>query len=109
MRVCIEKATGKLIESQGGGEIHPNPEINDKEYAQINLNTLLQNAINAGYKEKDIEVKFVSDEEYQVIMDTQPKPEPTEEQINETKIQAKMRELAIEDLKKDGELPEDYK
>jgi len=34
---------------------------------------------------------------------------PTEEQINEVKIQKKMRELAITELKKTGELAQDYK
>lgn len=35
-------------------------------------------------------------------------PQPTEEEINEAKILAKMRELAVEALKKDGELPPGY-
>lgn len=34
---------------------------------------------------------------------------PTEEQLNEEKIQKKMREIAIESLKAEGELPLDYK
>lgn len=109
MRVCIEKITGKLIESQSGGETHPNPKIDDKEYAQTNLNTLLQNAINAGYEEKDIEIKFVTDAEFQIIMDAQPKPEPTEEQVTEKRIQTRIRELAIKSLKASGGLSEDYK
>lgn len=109
MRVCIEKATGKLIESQSDGEAHPNPKIDDKEYALMNLDTLRQNAINAGYAEADIEVKYVTDAEFQVIMDAIPKPEPTTEQINETKIQTRIRKLAIQGLKASGELPKDYK
>lgn len=109
MRVCIEKSTGKLIDSQSGGETHLNPKIDDKEYALINLETLRQNAINAGYKEADIEVKYITDGEFQVITDAIPKPESTEEQFNETKIQAKIRELVIKSLIADGELPKDYK
>ncbi len=63
MRVCIDKI-GKLIESQSGGE------------TQEHLDTLKQNAINAGYKESDIEVKFVTDEEFKAIMEAM-KPVPT--------------------------------
>ena len=109
MRICIEKSTGKLLEAQGSGETHPNPKIDNKEYAQMNLETLKQNAINAGYKEEDIEVKFVTDAEYQVIMEAIPAPEKTLEQLNEAKIQAKIRELAIQSLKANGKLPKDYK
>lgn len=104
MRISINKLTGKLIEAQSGGETHPNPKIDDKEYALMNLETLKQNALNQGYKEEDIEVKFVSDEEYQTIMDAIPPPEPTEEQINEKKIQAMMQQIAIERLQGQGEL-----
>ena len=107
MRVSINKLTGKLIESQSGGETHPNPEIDDTKYAQMNLETLRQNAINAGYKENEVEVKFVTDEEFEVLMEATKLP-PTEEQLNEKKIQKKMRELAIESLEADGELL-DYK
>lgn len=106
MRVCINKSTGKLIESQSGGESHPNQEINDEEYAQTNLDTLRQNAINAGYKAEDIEVKFVTDEEFAAI--PQPEAIKTKEQLNEEKVQNKMREMAIKELKKSGEIAEDY-
>lgn len=109
MRVAISKLTGKLIEAQSGGETHPDPKIDNKKYAQANLDTLQRNAINAGYKKEDIEVKFVTDGEYQALLKAVPEPEPTEEQIVEGKIQAKMRELAIEELKKTGELSVDYR
>jgi len=56
MRVSINKLTGKLIESQSGGTT---PE---------HLDTLTQNAINAGHLEPDIEVKYATDEEYQAIL-----------------------------------------
>ena len=42
MRVSINKLTGRMIESQSGGE------------TQEHLDTLLKNAINAGYKAKDM-------------------------------------------------------
>jgi len=108
-RVCIERTTGKLIESQSGGKTHPDPKVNNAKYALSCLDTLTKNAINAGYKEEDIEVKFITDEEFQAIMDAIPLPEPTEEQLIEAKIEAKKRELAIEALQKSGELPMDYK
>jgi len=107
MRVSINKLTGKLIEAQSGGETHPNPEIDNKEYVRVNLDVLLQNAVNAGYKKDEVEVKFVTDEEFEMLMETTKLP-PTEEQLNEEKIQKRIRELAIESLKADGRLPVDY-
>lgn len=58
MRVCLEKSTGILIEMQTFGR----------------KGTLIENAVNSGYSEKDIEEKEVTEEEYQVILDNQPKP-----------------------------------
>jgi len=107
MRVSINKSTGKMIESQSGGETHPDPKINDKAYAVTNLETLRQNALNAGYNLKDVEVKFVTDEEFEVLLEVS-KPEPTEEQLNEDKIKFRMREIAIDSLKSEGKLPVDY-
>jgi len=90
MRVCINKKTGKLIESQGGGE------------TQAHLDTLKQNAINAGYLESDIEVKFVTDAEFETIMEAM-KPIPTEKQLYEIAIKAKeaeiLRRMAIAEIK----------
>lgn len=99
MRVCINKSTGKLIESQSGGD------------KQKHLNTLLQNAFNVGYKESDIDVKFVTEAEYQTILDltTVPTDEEIIEKEQEDKIFNKIRSMAIEGLKKEGELPTDYK
>lgn len=73
MRVCIEKSTGKLIESQSGGDDIP-------ELMEARLDTLKQNALNAGYAEEDIEVKFVTDEEYSAIMEAN-KPISTYEDL----------------------------
>lgn len=64
MRVCIEKATARLIESQSGGE------------TQEHLDTLLQNALNAGYKAEDVEAKFITEAEFADIMEKM-KPIPT--------------------------------
>jgi len=92
MRVSINKLTGKMIESQSGGETHPDPKIDDKAYAEVNLETLRQNAINAGYAEKDIEVKFVTQAEYETLAEAS-KPEPTPEQIYEKRVTAKEKEI----------------
>jgi len=64
MRVCIEKLTGRLIECQSGGE------------TQEHLDTLIQNAVNAGHKPEDVEVKFVTDAEFAEIVEKM-KPIPT--------------------------------
>lgn len=74
-RVCLTK-DGKLIEMQGGGKVdrsfndvcnEENQIANNKKWDELEamrLNTLKQNAINAGYAEADIEVKWVTDEEW---------------------------------------------
>ena len=92
-RVCIEKATGKLIEMQSGG-------YEDEKLRDARLDTLKQNALNAGYKEADIEVKWVSDEELQPLMAAlnQPTPEQIAAQETEALIQAKIREMAVTEL-----------
>jgi len=112
MRISINKSTGKLIESQSGGDELPlgrvqsllielyttkyndrkiKPELTPKEliiefaseielakeeYKQENLNVLVQNAINAGYTAEDVEVRFVTDGEFQAILEAE-KPKPT--------------------------------
>ena len=95
MRVSINKLTGKMIESQSGGE------------TQEHLDTLKQNAINQGHLEKDIEVKFVDDSEYKVLLDAT-KLEPTEEELYEEKIKTKeaeiLRKQAIAELVSEGKI-----
>uniref|UniRef100_A0A6M3XVG4 Uncharacterized protein n=1 Tax=viral metagenome TaxID=1070528 RepID=A0A6M3XVG4_9ZZZZ len=62
-RVCLTKDR-KLIEMQSGG--------NDREdLMEIRLNTLKQNALNAGYKEDEIEVKWITDEEWTAIQEAE--------------------------------------
>ena len=78
-RVCIDKTTGKLIEMQSGGE------SDDAALTATRLDTLRQNAINAGYQESDIEVKWVTAEEYAAL--TAPTPD---------EIQAQMKQQAID-------------
>ena len=84
-RVCIEKSTGKLIEMQSGG-------YEDEKLRDARLDTLKQNALNAGYKEEDIEVKFVTEEEYEALMEAN-KPELTKEELYEVAIKAKEAEI----------------
>ena len=54
MRVCIERSSGKMIESQSG--VAP-------------YGTLVANAVGAGYAEEDVEEKVVTQEEWQVLFD----------------------------------------
>ena len=54
MRVCIERSSGKMIESQSG--VAP-------------YGTLLANAVGAGYAAEDVEEKVVTQEEWQVLFD----------------------------------------
>ena len=98
MRVSINKLTGKMIEAQSGGETHPDPKINDTEYALMNLDTLRQNAIRAGHLEKDIEVKFVTDAEYETLLEALI-PEPTEEEIAEAISDQAKADLVDIDIK----------
>lgn len=60
-RVCLTKE-GKLIEMQSGGDDRP-------DLMDMRLNTLKQNALNAGYKEDQIDVKWVTDEEWAAIQE----------------------------------------
>jgi hypothetical protein len=118
-RVSINKATGKIIESQSGGKVEKLPSDafkKDKEYTAhlaacealeaSRLATLKTNALNAGYSEKDIEVKWVTDEEYAAL--TAPTKEERDEQEREAKIlaegQAILRGMAVKSLTERGEL-----
>ena len=77
-----------MIESQSGGEVERKPqgETPDEEYAIYlqacddleadRLDTLKQNAINQGHLEADIEVKYITEAEYQIILEAE-KPIPT--------------------------------
>jgi cobalamin biosynthesis protein CbiD len=91
-RICINKKTGELIEMQSGGWTE------NKELANARLNTLKQNALNAGYAEKDIEVKWATPEETEAA---KPKIEPDQ---TEALIRQEMRDLAIESLKSKGKI-----
>jgi len=85
MRICVHKATKHILEMQGGGEVErltkdqfnetikaSNPEATYVQYLSdcdaleaMRFNTLKQNAINGGYAEADIEVKWVDEAGYE--------------------------------------------
>ena len=90
-RVCLTK-TGKLIEMQSGGDLfRASKDAFIEEYAQkkivftendyqiyldecdaletMRLNTLKQNALNAGYKEDEIDVRWVTNAEWAAIQE----------------------------------------
>lgn len=70
-RVCVERATGRLIESQsGGGEEH--------------LEVLEQNAIAAGYDPAAIECRVVDDEEYRALRAAEVSVEPDDGELYDT-------------------------
>ena len=113
---------GRLIEMQSGGVVDRLPReafkadadyqayLADCEAIEASrLDTLRQNAINAGYAEDEIEVRWVSDEEWAVIRAglNQPPPEQIAAQEKEALIQAKIREQAISALVAEGKLTAD--
>ena len=65
MRICIDKNTSKIIESQGGGE------------EQKDLDVLKSNAINAGYTEGEIETLYVDNATFETLMAKQRESEKT--------------------------------
>lgn len=66
MRVCIVRATGKLIGAQSG---------DDAEYG-----TLIANAAVAGYAEADVEERVVSQAEYEALEEAN-KPAPSVDEL----------------------------
>jgi len=51
MRICLEKSTGKLVEMQ----------------SDPRQGTLIQNAVNAGYAQADVEEKEVTADEWAIV------------------------------------------
>jgi hypothetical protein len=106
-RIALEKATGKIIEIQGGGYVlELGSNISEKEksdklktYQDSNLDTLKKNALSSGYKEKDIEVKWITDEEtkvfYKQIEDENAKipKEPTEQDKKNDDFEKRIEKL----------------
>lgn len=67
-RVCLLKSTGELIEMQSGGKIG-------------DLEVLKSNAIKLGYKEKDIELKYISDKDWSIINENLIKSENSKKSV----------------------------
>lgn len=84
-RVCINKITGKLIEMQAGGDDNP-------DLMKMRLDTLRKNALNAGYEEENIEVRWVTEEELSLLM------APTKEELEQLAFEKENADL-MEHLK----------
>lgn len=86
-RVCLTK-DGKLIEMQSGGDDRP-------DLMKMRLNTLKQNALNAGYKEDEIDVKWITDEEWAVIQEA----ERVRNYDPSIEIKAKLAEIDLKSIR----------
>ena len=74
-RVCLEKATGKLVEYQSGN---------------APLGTLTKNAVACGKKAEDVIEKYVTPQEWAVIEEEQlKKPAKEKQAVKEVQRQAK--------------------
>ena len=84
-RVCVHKVTKHIIEMQSGGIVARRAQITGEateEYAKYlsdcdnlensRLETLRQNALNSGYLDEDIEVKWVTADEYETLKANDP-------------------------------------
>lgn len=95
-RVCLEKATGKLIEYQSGdvNDLMANGEEPSAVIKQNRLDSLGNNAINVGYTADEIEVKEVTRAEWQEIEETQIKA-PAREKAEQEAAKKKQKEAAL--------------
>jgi len=59
MRYSKQKSTGKILESQGGG----NPDN------PLHLSTMVANAVGGGIAETDVEVGYCTDAEHEIMLD----------------------------------------
>jgi coenzyme F420-reducing hydrogenase delta subunit len=100
-RVCILKSTGEVIEFQSGGYVEGDKELSDKR-----LSILKENAINSGYKEDQIEVKWISEEQSSTIIEAF---NTSDDAIINRIISDKVKEIAIADLVSEGKLTKDGK
>lgn len=116
MRVCILRATGKLLGSQGGGDmplINPEsiPPFREKgdnrpwtpeelesaiaAYRAMNLQTLIDNAVRQGYAAEEVEAKFIPDADLLALIEASKTPEQiAKEQAREAAVTAKAQALA---------------
>ncbi len=91
MRICVEKATGKILEMQSHGT----------------EGILIKNMVKAGYVKADIEERIVSGTTYSDMMADQATQEEKDAKEIEKLIKEEMREAAIDSLKKKNKLNPD--
>lgn len=97
-RVCLEKATGKLIEYQSGNanDLMGDGEAPSAAIKQVRLTALENNAISAGYKKDEIVVKEVTKAEWQAIDETQIKA-PAREKAEQEAVVLAQKEAALKE------------
>ena len=79
-------------------EFAPEIEIARDAYRQTNLEVMIQNAVNQGHLRENVEAKFVTDEENAILAEAS-KPIPTEADLLELEITAKMVEISDRELR----------
>ncbi|WP_346896111.1 hypothetical protein [Clostridium sp. UBA7503] len=72
MIIAIEKSTNKIIVSSSFS----------------NIETELQNALNCGFTSEEVEVREVTDEEYQFILENQPSDTTPQQPSLEQRMEA---------------------
>ena len=98
MRICIHKATKRIIEMQ----------------SDATAGTLIQNAVNGGYLPADIEEKEVDEAGYEAAkaqdtIEIAAKAAQEDQAAVDGLVNQKMKDLAITELKKEGKLDADGK
>jgi len=101
VRICRRKSDNHILEMQSGGKVDRLPREKFQSEAEYlkqlqiceivetdRLNTLLQNAINAGYNADEVEVFWATEEEYAKAQDDDPvlKQQKAEQVAEQTKV-----------------------
>lgn len=100
-RVCVLKSTGDVIEFQSGGYVE-----GDKGLSDIRLSVLKDNALKNGYKEDQIEVKWITQEQSAVVLGA---INTSEDATINSIISDKIRQIAVTALISEGILDKDGK
>lgn len=105
-RVCVQKSTGKLIEYQSGNvnDLMADGTLPPEEIKENRLNSLKQNAINAGYPADDIEVKEITPQEWEKIKYEQ-MTKPAQELARQRELE---RQIAESEIKIKLNLSDEY-
>ena len=88
MRICVVKATGKVVEMQ----------------SDATEGTLISNQVNVGYLASDIEERIVTEAEYLQLIEDQKPEEVKDKEERNSLIKNKKEELAIAELIAEGKL-----